>query len=158
MTGELSQHDYKNCWLLCKELAQTNSTQSNHSCCVWFLCVCALILYVPVKKSAMILCWSCTEQRSMCLAQGHNASLGPQLLGLKSSTLPPSPLCYLKKMQCSFITPVMPYGIASYFVCCMFFFLFFFYIKLCWVAHLSRVIRLPPALWRECNEPVQPPF
>ena len=60
----------------------------------------------------------------MCLVRGHNASLDPQLLGLKSSTLPPSH-CALKKMQCSFITPVMPYGIASYFVCCMFFFLFF---------------------------------
>ena len=22
----------------------------------------------------------------------------------------------------------------------------------------SRVIRLPPSMWRECNEPMQPPF
>ena len=52
----------------------------------------------------------------MRLARGHYASLDPQLLGLKSSTLPPShcvSLCCLKKMQCSFINPVMSYGIAD---------------------------------------------
>ena len=46
----------------------------------------------------------------MRLARGHNASLDPQLLGLKSSTLPPSYcalLCCLREMQCSFINPVM---------------------------------------------------
>ena len=45
----------------------------------------------------------------MRLARGHNVSLDPQLLGLKSSTLPPShfaPFCCLKKMQCSFINTV----------------------------------------------------
>ena len=54
----------------------------------------------------------------MRLARGHYASLDPQLIGLKSSTLPPShcvPLCCLKKMQCSFINPVMAYGIANYY-------------------------------------------
>ena len=106
--------------------------------------------------------------------RGHNASLDPQLLGLKSSTLPPShcapfavcgpatprsqvkhstteplrPLCCLKKMQCSFITPVMPYGIASYFTAT--------YVDP--ASSGSLVIRLPPSMWRECNEPMLPPF
>ena len=82
----------------------------------------------------------------------------PQLLGLKSSTLPQShcvPLCCLKKMQCSFINPVMSYGIAS----CFFFFFFFFFLQQIMltlpraVAHLSRVIRLPPSsMWHECTQ------
>ena len=63
-----------------------------------------------------------------------NASCSKTQCSLKSSTLPPStcapppppPPCCLKKMQCSFINPVVPHGIASYFVCCMFFFLLFF--------------------------------
>ena len=92
----------------------------------------------------------------MRLARGHNASLDPQLLGLKSSTLPPSycaPLCCLREMQCSFINPVMLDKIVYTgllvisFAACFFFAFFSQQIRLPLpraVAHLSRVIRLPP--------------
>ena len=44
----------KNCWLLCKELAQTNSNQSNYSCFVLFdLCVCVCV-WRPSQKLSYV--------------------------------------------------------------------------------------------------------
>ena len=74
----------------------------------------------------------------------RNSSVSSQALYHRAT----APLCCLKKMQCSFITPVMPYGIASYFTAT--------YVDP--ASSGSRVIRLPPSMWRECNEPMQPPF
>ena len=90
--------------------------------------------------------WSCTEQRSRTQCKLGPAT--PRSQVKTSTTEPLRPLCCLKKMQCSFITPVMPYGIASYFTAT--------YVDP--ASSGSRVIRLPPSMWRECNEPMQPPF
>ena len=86
----------------------------------------------------------------------RNSSVSSQAL-YHRATAPP---LLFEEMQCSFITPVMPYGIASYFVCCMFFFFVFFFTATYVdpASSGSRVIRLPPSMWRECNEPMQTPF
>ena len=158
MTGELSQHDYKNCWLLCKELAQTNSTQSNHSCCCLIFFVCVLWFFTSQSKNQL---WSyvdpvlnkdqCVLLKDTMQVWARNSSVSSQALYHRA------PFAIWRKCNVVLLPQLCHTGllVISFAAC---FFFFFFYIKLCWVAHLSRVIRLPPALWRECNEPVQPPF
>ena len=73
----------------------------------------------------------------------RNSSVSSQAL-YHRATAPP----LLFEENAIFITPVMPYGIASYFTAT--------YVDP--ASSGSRVIRLPPSMWRECNEPMQPPF
>ena len=106
--------------------------------------------------------------------RGHNASLDPQLLGLKSSTLPPShcvPLLFEENAM-QFYYPSYQWLchtgllVISFAACFFFFFFFFFFVFFFTATYVdpasassgSRVIRLPPSMWRECNEPMQPPF
>ena len=132
------------------------------------VCVCVCVCFDslrPSQKSAMsgraILCWSCTEQRSISHARGHSASLDPQLLGLKSSTLLPShcaPFAVWRKCNVVLLTQLCHTGllVISFAAC---FFSFFLQQNMLTlpraVAHLSRVIRLLPSMRHECNEPEQ---
>ena len=125
--------------------------------------MCDLILYVAVKKSAMsgrvILCWSCTEQNQCVLLEDtmqawtRNSSVSSQAL-YHRATAPPC----LKKMQCSFINTVMRDKmvykglLVISFAACFFVFLGVFLQQIMLtlpraVAHMSRVIRLPPSMW-----------
>ena len=87
----------------------------------------------------------------------RNSSVSNQALYHRATAHPPSsPPCCLKKMQCSFINPVMPDKIVHMgllvisFAACFLFVFFLQQIMLTLpraVAHLSRVIRLPPSMW-----------
>ena len=130
MTGNCPDMTVKNCWLLCKEIAQTNSNQSNHSCfcIVWFLCV------RVTSQSKIKLCRDGPTYVDHVLSKdrGHNASLDPQLLGLKSSTLPPShcaPFAVWRKCNAVLLPQLCHTGLLVIsFAACFFFFFFFFFV------------------------------
>ena len=96
----------------------------------------------------------------MRLARGHNASSDPRLLGLKSSTLPPShcaptPLLFEENAMYTVMRDKIVYTellVISFAACFFGFFLCVFLQQIMLtlpraVAHLSRVIRLPPSMW-----------
>ena len=150
MTGNCPDMTVKNCWLLCKELAQTNSNQSNHSCfcIVWFFCVCV------TSQSKIKLCRDGPTYVDHVLSKdrGHNASLDPQLLGLKSSTLPPShcvPLLFEENAM-QFYYPSYQWlchtGLLVISFAACFFFFFFCFFSFSFLQQLMLTLPLPRAV------------
>ena len=133
--------------------------------------MCDLILYVQIKNQLCRDGSSCVDPVLSKINASCNAScsrtqckLGPAIprSQVKHSTTEPlrPPFCCLKKMQCSFIntvtrdkivyTGLLVISFAACFVLFVFLCVFLQQIMLILpraVAHLSRVIRLPPSMW-----------
>ena len=134
--GKLSRHDCKNCWLLCKELAQTNSNLTNYSC----YCLILFVWFDSLRPSVLR-----KDQHVSC--SRTQPELGPTTprSQVKHSTTEP-----LRPPLLMFMNPVMPDKIVYTGLLVISFAAFFLQqIMLTLpraVAHLSCVIRLP-SMW-----------
>ena len=149
--GKLSRHDCKNCWLLCKELAQTNLNLTNYSC----YCLILFVWFNSLRPSVLRKDQHVSCSRTQC-------KLGPTTprSQVKHSTTEP-----LRPPLLMFINPVMPDKIV-YTGLLVISFAAFFYSKLCWPC-LERS-HIWAVSWDchqcgiftgiECNKPMQPHF